>query len=67
MLNLYRSFYVGMKVTPVRRNPSGAQPIAQFKAVIDEELKKANKALESGTSLENYYAEYVVKKGKKKL
>lgn len=46
---------------------SGAQPIDRFKAVIDEELKKANDEIAKGTSLDKYYAEFVEKKGKKKL
>lgn len=62
---------VGVSGTPAffvnGRFLSGAQPIDRFKKVIDEELEKANKALASGSSLDAYYAENVVKKGKKKL
>ena len=62
---------VGVRGTPAffvnGRYLSGAQPKERFKAVIDEELEKANKAIAAGTALQNYYAEHVVKKGKKKL
>jgi len=47
---------------------SGAQPIEQFSALIDEELKKANERIgKDGTTAENYYQKWVVEKGKKKL
>lgn len=46
---------------------SGARPIEQFKALIDEELKKANDALAKGAKLETYYTENVVQKGEKQL
>ncbi len=47
---------------------SGARPVDQFKKIIDEELKKANTRIgDGGTSVENYYTEWVLKKGKKKL
>jgi len=46
---------------------SGARPIDQFKKVIDEELKKASEAIANGTSVENYYSEYVEKKGMNSL
>jgi protein-disulfide isomerase len=46
---------------------SGARPVDQFKKIIDEELKKANQRIQSGTKLEDYYNEWVVKKGKKSL
>ncbi|TPV95576.1 MAG: DsbA family protein [Myxococcales bacterium FL481] len=62
---------IGVRGTPAffvnGRYLSGAQPIDRFKAIIDEELEKANKAVASGASVEAYYAENVVKKGKKKL
>jgi len=47
---------------------SGARPIEQFKAVIDEELKKANERIgKEGVTAANYYDTWVVQKGKKKL
>ncbi len=46
---------------------SGARPIQMFKQLVDEELKKANEAIQKGTPLEKYYEEAVVKKGLKKL
>ncbi len=46
---------------------SGARPIDQFKTIIDEELKKANERIAKGTPVNNYYNEWVVKKGKKSL
>jgi protein-disulfide isomerase len=45
----------------------GARPIGQFKAVIDEELKKADQRLSKGTKLADYYQKFVVEKGKKSL
>ncbi len=45
---------------------SGALPIEQFKKVIDAEKAKADKAIASGTKLEDYYAQ-VMKSGKLKL
>ena len=47
---------------------SGARPIEQFKALIDEELKKANERIgKEGTTVENYYQKWVMEKGEKKL
>jgi protein-disulfide isomerase len=47
---------------------SGARPIEQFKAVVDEELKKANDAIGSGKATpENYYQKMVVEAGKKSV
>ncbi|MBK9030842.1 MAG: thioredoxin domain-containing protein [Myxococcales bacterium] len=46
---------------------SGAQPLPAFKAIIDEELKKAEAAVASGTSAASYYKSVVVEKGLKKL
>ena len=43
---------------------SGAQPLASFERLINEELEKAKK---SGASKSSYYADVVVKKGLKKL
>ena len=64
---------VGTRGTPAfyinGRFLSGAQPVDRFKAVIDEELKKANSRIggDGGTSVENYYNEWVLKKGKQSL
>ena len=46
---------------------AGARPIDHFKKLIDEEMKKANDRIAKGTKLENYYTEWVLKKGKQKL
>ena len=47
---------------------SGARPIEQFKALIDEELKKANERIgKEGTTASNYYEKWVMEKGEKKL
>ena len=46
---------------------SGARPFDQFKAVIDEEIKKADQRIKAGTSAASYYQEWVVTKGKKSL
>ena len=46
---------------------SGARPYRSFKSIVDEELKKANDRIKKGTKPENYYAEWVMKKGKKSL
>ena len=47
---------------------SGARPIEQFKALIDEELKKANERIgKEGTTAANYYDKWVMEKGEKKL
>jgi protein-disulfide isomerase len=43
---------------------SGAQPFASFKAIIDEELKKAK---DSGLSKKGYYADAVETKGEKAM
>lgn len=62
---------VGTRGTPAfyinGRFLSGAQPFDRFKAIIDEELEKADAALKGGAKLETYYTENVVKKGKKSL
>ncbi len=62
---------VGVSGTPAffinGRFLSGARPVDQFKKIIDEELKKANDAIAKGAKVETYYAENVVKKGKKTL
>jgi protein-disulfide isomerase len=47
---------------------SGARPIEQFKALIDEELKKANERIgKEGTTAANYYQKWIMEKGKKSL
>lgn len=47
---------------------SGAQPIGSFKAIIDEELKKANERISKGeATAANYYDEFVIKRGLKEL
>ena len=42
----------------------GAQQIDKFKAIIDEEVKKADDALKNGAKLQDYYAQ-IIDKGKK--
>jgi len=42
----------------------GAQQIEKFKAIIDEEVKKADDALKNGAKLQDYYAQ-IIDKGKK--
>jgi protein-disulfide isomerase len=60
---------VGVDGTPAffvnGRPVSGAQPYQNFKALIDEELKKADEAIKAGTKPEEYYEKAVVEKGKK--
>lgn len=47
---------------------SGARPVDQFKALVDEELKKANERVKKGeASAATYYEKFVVQKGLKKL
>lgn len=62
---------VGTRGTPAfyinGRFLSGARPFEQFKAIIDEELKKADTAIKGGVKLEDYYKSVVVDKGKKSL
>ena len=62
---------VGARGTPAffinGRFLSGARPVDQFKAIVDEELKKANDRIAKGTKVQDYYEEWVVKKGKKSL
>ena len=61
---------VGVRGTPAffinGRFLSGAQPIDRFKAVIDEELKKANDAIKAGKKPEEIYSG-IVASGKKSL
>jgi predicted DsbA family dithiol-disulfide isomerase len=63
---------VGTSGTPAfyinGRYLSGAQPIDQFKTIIDQELKKANERIAKGeATAANYYEEFVVKRGLKEL
>jgi predicted DsbA family dithiol-disulfide isomerase len=63
---------VGTRGTPAfyinGRFLSGAQPLPAFKAIVDEELKKANERIsKEGAKVETYYNEYVLKKGKTRL
>jgi hypothetical protein len=46
---------------------SGAMPIENFSALIDEELKKANERIQQGTPAAEYYQQWVVAKGQKTL
>jgi protein-disulfide isomerase len=46
---------------------SGAMPIDNFTALIDEELKKANEKIQQGTPQKDYYQQWVVDKGQKSL
>jgi protein-disulfide isomerase len=46
---------------------SGAMPIENFTALIDEELKKANDAVQKGTPAAQYYQQMVLEKGLKTL
>ena len=46
---------------------SGAVPIDQFTAVIDDELKKANERIQQGTPKAQYYQQWVIDKGLKAL
>ncbi len=43
---------------------SGAQPVDNFKKVIDEELAKANREIKAGTPVESYYQKAVLDVGK---
>lgn len=44
---------------------SGAMPIENFSALIDEELKKANERVQQGTPAADYYNQWVIQKGLK--
>lgn len=46
---------------------SGAMPIENFSALVDEELKKANERIAAGTPAAQYYQQWVVEKGQKTL
>ena len=46
----------------------GAQPLPKFKALVDEELKKANERINKGeATAANYYQKFVFEQGKKSL
>ncbi|ACY14372.1 DsbA family protein [Haliangium ochraceum] len=46
---------------------AGAQPFPAFKALIDEELAKANERIAEGTQQSRYYETWVVERGKDSL
>jgi protein-disulfide isomerase len=46
---------------------SGAMPIDNFSALVDEELKKANERIQQGTPAAQYYNQWVLAKGQKTL
>ncbi|HVK88680.1 MAG TPA: thioredoxin domain-containing protein [Kofleriaceae bacterium] len=46
---------------------SGAMPIENFSALIDEELKKANERVQQGTPAAQYYNQWVLAKGEKSI
>jgi protein-disulfide isomerase len=46
---------------------SGAQPIENFTALVDEELKKANEKIQAGMPASSYYQQVVLDKGLKQL
>jgi protein-disulfide isomerase len=62
---------LGVAATPAffinGRFLSGAQPLENFTALIDEELKKANDAIGKGTPAAEYYRQTVLDKGLKAL
>jgi protein-disulfide isomerase len=62
---------LGVGATPAffinGRYLSGMQPIENFVALIDEELKKANAAIAAGTPQAQYYKQMVLDKGLKSL
>jgi hypothetical protein len=62
---------MGMGATPTffvnGRYMSGAQPLPAFKAIIDEELKKAQERVAQGTPAASYYKTWVMEKGLKKF
>jgi predicted DsbA family dithiol-disulfide isomerase len=61
---------VGVRGTPAffinGRFLSGAQPIDRFKALVDEEMKKADEAIKAGKKADEYYSS-IVQSGKKSL
>ena len=62
---------IGTRGTPsfyINGRPlTGAQPIQRFRALIDEELEKAEQRIEDGTPAADYYETWVVEKGDKSL
>jgi protein-disulfide isomerase len=60
---------VGARGTPAffinGRYLSGAQPIENFKAIVDDELAKTNARVGKGASPATYYRDWVLQKGKK--
>ena len=46
---------------------SGAMPLENFSALIDEEMKKANERIQQGTPQAQYYQQWVLDKGLKTL
>jgi protein-disulfide isomerase len=62
---------MGQAATPTffinGRYMSGAQPLPSFKAIIDEELKKAEERVAQGTARDRYYETWVVEKGLKRF
>jgi predicted DsbA family dithiol-disulfide isomerase len=46
---------------------SGAMPIENFQALIDEELKKADATIQAGTPAAQYHQRWVIDKGLKTL
>ncbi|MBX3160488.1 MAG: DsbA family protein [Deltaproteobacteria bacterium] len=62
----------GVQATPAffvngRFIPGGAVPFANFVPVIDEELAKANEAVQKGVSAGDYYEKVIMQQGLKKL
>jgi len=55
------SFFINGRFT------SGAQPLEQFTALVDEELKKANERIAAGTPAASYYKKWVLDQGLKTL
>lgn len=49
------------------RYMSGAQPLPAFKAIVDEEIKKAEERIAKGTARGDYYKTWVLDKGLKKF
>jgi protein-disulfide isomerase len=62
---------LGINATPTffinGRFLSGAQPIEQFSALIDEERRKADERIQRGTPKARYYQEWVLARGEKTL
>jgi protein-disulfide isomerase len=46
---------------------SGAMPLENFVALVDEELKKANERIQQGTPAAQYYQQWIMDKGLKQL